>query len=244
MTTSPKTFFLPISGARAFEEVVEQLTFAIRSGVYGLNARLPNIDELSHVMQVSKPTIGQALKVLADAGLIRVQRGVGGGARVLSNQPPPKPLADISFGRHFSFVELIEARKPLEVQIAILASQRADDEGYAELEDSIVQMKAHLNKEQNVRIYHDHRFHYILGKMCRNRALALYQHQILERLFFEMSKYNFFSKEEKTDSVLKWHKATVVALKTKDENKIRHVVEQHLKPLEDFALRDAQKDKR
>lgn len=56
--------FHPITNARAHEDVVEQITFSILSGAYSADDRLPSVEQLAQAMNVSKPVIGEALKVL------------------------------------------------------------------------------------------------------------------------------------------------------------------------------------
>src|SRR5262245_10684111 len=67
--------FYPVSLNKAANEVVEQITFVIRSGAVAPGERLPQIDELSETMQVSKPVIGEALRILSDAGIVETKRG-------------------------------------------------------------------------------------------------------------------------------------------------------------------------
>src|SRR4029078_9288094 len=80
--------FYPVSLSKAANEVVEQITFTIRSGAVAPGERLPQIDELSEMMQVSKPVIGEALKILSDAGIVETKRGLGGGVGVGRGEIP------------------------------------------------------------------------------------------------------------------------------------------------------------
>ncbi|AWW74432.1 GntR family transcriptional regulator [Erythrobacter sp. KY5] len=233
-TRQATCLFFPISGARAFEEVAEQLTFVIRSGAYEVGDRLPNIDELSRLMSVSKPTVGQGLKLLVDAGLVRVIRGVNGGAEVLSNAPPTKPLSDASPTKNFSFQKLVEARKPIEIEIALLASKNGSEKDFRKLQETVQLLAKHQLGEQSEKTFYDQQFHYLLGRISRNQVLARYQHQILERLYYEMARRDFFSKED-IQSVIDWHTDTLNALRKGDRKKIVKVVSGHLAPLEEYA---------
>ena len=76
---SGRWHFHPILSARAHEEVVAQITYSILSGAFSSNERLPNINALAQMMGVSKPVVGEALKVLSAAGVVRTQRGINGG---------------------------------------------------------------------------------------------------------------------------------------------------------------------
>src|SRR5258708_33664075 len=74
--------FHPISGPKASAEVVDQITHAISSGRFQPGSRLPNIDDLARLMNVSRPTVGDALRILAKAGVIETRRGNTGGVLV------------------------------------------------------------------------------------------------------------------------------------------------------------------
>ena len=123
--TADRWHFHPITNSRAHEEVIEQITFAILSGAYHPGERLPNIEALARLMGVSKPVVGEALKVLAGASVVRALRGVRGGVVVETNQVPERVMAIASPLRHFELAEILEARRPIELQIALMAAQRA-----------------------------------------------------------------------------------------------------------------------
>ena len=73
---------------RMHERVVDQITFAIRSGAYRLGDRLPSVEQMAHEMQVSKPTVGEAIRVLSEFGVVKSRRGVHGGVTVVSDNIP------------------------------------------------------------------------------------------------------------------------------------------------------------
>ena len=80
--------FHRISAARAHEEVIDQITFAIRSGLLKPGDRLPTIEILAEMTEVSKPVIGEAVRVLRDHGVLESKRGVQGGVSVVSEDIP------------------------------------------------------------------------------------------------------------------------------------------------------------
>jgi DNA-binding FadR family transcriptional regulator len=226
--------FHPITNTRAHEEVVEQITFAILSGAYHPGERLPNIEALARLMGVSKPVVGEALKVLASASVVRALRGVHGGVVVETNEVPERIMAMAGPLRHFELSEIVEARRPIELQIALMAAQRATPEDFAAMEETIERLRTHRKSELAVRIRFDHQFHYLMGRAARSSALALYQHQILEHLFVRMRSY--FSEIEDVESVIELHEDTLAALRTGDPAEITRAIDVHLRPLEDVVL--------
>lgn len=226
--------FHPIINTRAHEEVVEQIIFAILSGAYQPGERLPNMEALAGLMKVSKPVVGEALKVLASASVVRALRGVHGGVVVATNQVPERIMAIASPLRYFSLVEIIEARRPIELQIALLAAQRATEEDFATMEECIERLRTHRKSRLALRIRFDHQFHYTIGRTAGSSALALYQHQILEHLFARMRPH--FADIEDVDSVITLHEETLAALRTRRPDEIGRAIDVHLRPLEDAVL--------
>jgi len=223
--------FHPIVNNRAHEEVIEQITFAILSGAYKPGDRLPNIEALARLMAVSKPVVGEALKVMAGATVVRALRGVHGGVVVESNNVPDHILAISSPLHHVELSEVVEARRPVELQLAIHAAARATPQDFSAMEECIELLRTHRKSNLALRIRFDHQFHYTIGRAARSAALALYQHQILEHIFVRMS--NYFTDIEDVDSVIELHEDTLAALRTGDRAEITRAVDVHLRPLED-----------
>lgn len=223
--------FHPIVNTRAHEEVIEQITFAILSGAFKPGERLPNIEALARLMSVSKPVVGEALKVMASASVVRALRGVHGGVMVETNEVPDKIMAITGPLRHIELAEIVEARRPVELELAIQAAARATPEDFQAMEECIERLRTHRRSKLALRIRFDHQFHYTIGRAARSAALALYQHQILEHIFVRMRDY--FADIENVDSVIELHEETLAALRTGDAAEITRAIDVHLKPLED-----------
>ncbi|WP_265301019.1 FadR/GntR family transcriptional regulator [Verminephrobacter eiseniae] len=225
--------FHPIANARAHEDVVEQIIFSILSGAYSADDRLPSVEQLAQAMNVSKPVIGEALKVLIKAKIVRVQRGRSGGLFVLTNNVPDSVLALTAQLRHVSLSEIIEARHPVELQLALLAAERATQADFAALRSCIDQLRGHRHSDLSIRIRYDHMFHYTLGRIARSSALALFQHQILEQIFLRMPDY--FLYEENPDTVITLHEGTLAAIRSRSPEKIRAAIAEHMSALENVV---------
>lgn len=222
--------FRPISARRAHEEVVDQITFAIRAGAFKPGERLPNIEDLASMMAVSKPTIGEAVKVLSRAGVLTAHRGTGGGLTVESDNIPHAVMGLASGWHVATLVELVEARRPIEMQIALLAAKRGGSAEFDIMDQSIQRMIEHAEGDPSARFYYDHMFHYSLARAARSHLLAYYQHQILEQLFLRMRTY--FKEIEDVGLVIALHKETLDALRTREPATIERAIDAHLRPLE------------
>jgi DNA-binding FadR family transcriptional regulator len=82
--------FRPVRSGNAFEETVERLLQSIRLGVVGAGERLPPERELSERLGISRVTLREAIRALADAGYVESRRGRYGGTFVNESLPAPK----------------------------------------------------------------------------------------------------------------------------------------------------------
>jgi GntR family transcriptional repressor for pyruvate dehydrogenase complex len=217
--------FHPISGVRASEEVVDQVVLSIRAGIYREGDRLPSTDALARQMGVSRPTVGEAVRMLAAAGVVRPLRGANGGLVVLTEAIPFGQLPQRSSAwRRVARAALVEARRPIEMEIALLASRRADDDDYAQLAACLDEMRAARERDDLTGwVNADYRFHYALAAAAGNRVLADIQHQILAELGLVIDSAN--EEFEHAEDVLGMHEELVAALRAGDPASIQEAMQ-------------------
>lgn len=228
--------FHPILGSRNHEEVVDQVTLAIRAGKYTVGDFLPTIEEMALRMGVSKPTVGEALNVLAAAGVVAKKRGSKGGVVVLSAVVPQEVLGLAASARELTPQELVEARRPVELQLCLLAGQRATQADFDQLDvavSDLVDARDSAEERPEMWAYHDHLFHYLIARTARSEGLAQYQHEIMEQLSKKMSDY--FLADESPDTVIELHRETAIAIQSRKPSGIRTAVDRHLRPLEEYV---------
>jgi len=225
--------FHPISGSRAHAEVIDQVTFAIRAGFYSPGDRLPTVENLARTFRVSKPVVGEAIKILSRSGVIEARRGAAGGLVVLTENIPPHVMRMSERGRTTSLLELVEARRPIETEIALLAGERASVNDFRALGDAIDKYGRYCYEDHTLRLHYDHLFHYTIGQAARSNLLSYYQHQILEQLAVILEHY--YLETEDPEHVLETHRDTLAAIKSRDPNRIRRAMDTHLLNLETLA---------
>src|SRR3954449_4469078 len=102
--------FDPVRTRRTFEEAAEQIAEKVRSGELRAGDKLPGERALAAQMEISRPTLREAIKVLADAGLLAVRRGPGGGMFVASDVVPVELVRQRSTMRIGEVAAVLEAR--------------------------------------------------------------------------------------------------------------------------------------
>ena len=139
--------FRPVRTRNAFEETVERLLQAIRLGVAAPGERLPAERDLAARLGVSRVTLRDAIRAIADAGYVESRRGRYGGTFVAESLPAPGPppapagdLEDVLTMRHVlesGAAEAAAARSltPAERQALTAALLDASDVDAGQVED-------------------------------------------------------------------------------------------------------------
>ena len=171
----------------------EQIAFEIRRYIAQHDLRpddrLGTENELAAEFGVSRPTLREALRLLASSHLIRASRGPGGGVFVASTQNEgigrnlSESIANMLETESISLVELVEARIQLEVPLAGLAASNADDETVKELEAAIAEGRNHrdLQASDEFRLA-DARFHREIARTAGNELLRAFTSWTLDVL--------------------------------------------------------------
>jgi DNA-binding FadR family transcriptional regulator len=126
----------------AFEETVERLGSAIRLGLLAPGTRLPAERELCERLGIARSTLRQALVTLGRSGHVRALRGRGGGTFVADPQPQALPPTR---EQRSCWRSLCDERRAVEVGIAELAAERADEPEVDELERCVLGMGSALD---------------------------------------------------------------------------------------------------
>jgi GntR family transcriptional repressor for pyruvate dehydrogenase complex len=151
-------------------QATEYLESLIIEGGLAEGAALPSQAEIAARLGVSRLVVREATKTLEARGLIKAQQG----KRLVVAPISVAPL------RHFfelalrrdadAAVQLVEARKAIEVHTARLAAQHATADDLAALVSCLEQLSAAVALDDFVEA--DIRFHAALAKMSRNSILA------------------------------------------------------------------------
>lgn len=127
--------FQPLQRRNLADEVAAQLQQQISSGTYAVGGKLPTEPALMQQFGVGRSTIREAVRLMVNAGLVRVQQGLG--TFVIAQHALGEPLAQRFNRAHFQ--DLNEVRLLLEVKIAEKAALHRTKE-------DIVRMRAFLKK--------------------------------------------------------------------------------------------------
>lgn len=227
--------FDPVQTRRTFEEAVEQIVGKIRAGELRLGDRLPSERELAARMQISRPTLREAVRVLADSGVIDVRSGPGGGMSIASDVVPPELVQRRSRLRVDELGSVLEARRLLEPQVARLAASRASDTDLEVMERSIfdqrtlVRRSGALESEDRF-LALDVRFHLAMARATGNRTLASLVRSLFDDL--EIARDMAMHVPVVPHWAIDVHERTLAAIRAGDLDAVDEVMDEHLRALE------------
>lgn len=176
--------YTPIQSLKVFERVAGQVEQRILAGELRSGDRLPTERELAEQFQVSRTAVREALKILAQKGLVDMRPGRGtividGAHEAMQNSIGL--VMKLELGEVGGSDNLVEVREILEVEIAGLAAARATSKEIAALREAVEMMDDNL-QDADAFIAADNRFHEALAQATQNTLILILVNSIVNLL--------------------------------------------------------------
>jgi DNA-binding FadR family transcriptional regulator len=191
--------------------------------------KLPPERELAVMMQVSRPSLREALQALAIMNIIEMRQGDGTYVTSLEPELLVEPLDFVFSLNDSTLLELFEARKIVEVGIVALAAQRITAAEIQELETCL---EKSLKASDNPRAFLE------ADLELHKRIVTAAQNPLLGRFMDSISQLGLVSRSRTTEipGLIKQsaadHQAIVAALKAHDPEAARQAMLRHLDNVE------------
>jgi DNA-binding FadR family transcriptional regulator len=220
----------------ASEQVAVQIQHYMQSEGLGPGDFLGREEDLASEFGVSRPTLREALKLLASGNLIRATKGPGGGIFVAhtADQGMSRSLSDaISMMLETGAVtldELLDARVLLEVPLAGLAAYQPDEETLRQLRESLEATTASPD-DAELMAGADANIHKTIAAAGGNRMI-----QALTNWIFEVVQPSLIEVLEPAvvhSAVHEQHEALVSAIEKGDPARAERAMKDHLLYLRD-----------
>jgi GntR family transcriptional repressor for pyruvate dehydrogenase complex len=221
--------FGPVRSSRTFEAVVEQISEAIRTGELRRGERLPSERALSLRLEVSRPTLREAIKVLAQAGIVQVLPGPKGGTFVVS-EVIPASLVDRTASRLGEVPAVLEARRAFEPAVARLAAKHGTPGDFMAME-RIVALQWEAGDDWARITQLDNRFHREMARATKNAVIVSMMSSLSRQL--EIARATRMRTPFAIERAVAVNGETVEAIRSGDESEIERVMDEHLKQLEE-----------
>jgi DNA-binding FadR family transcriptional regulator len=155
--------------SQAYELVVEKIRRAIHIGTYIPGDKLPPERALAKQLGVSRTTLREAVRVLANEGYVETRRGAHGGLVVLDQMQKEDAMRPLVRQRYREYGELLEYRLTVECRAARLAAIRRTTKDLDRLAAACAAMEQSL--ETGRFRAGDSEFHLGIADAARNRFM-------------------------------------------------------------------------
>lgn len=211
------------------EKIVARLLSLIKEKELGPGDKLPPERELAATMQVSRPSLREALRALSIMNVVEIRQGDGTYVTSLEPELLTEHLGFVFSLTDSTFLELFEARKIVEPDIAAIAAQRITDEENTELEVCLAKSIENIEDHQAF-VEVDIELHERITKAARN--------PILNRFMASIGQLSRASRSRTVElpgvpqQSVEDHRTIVMALKARDPEAARQAMLQHLNNVE------------
>ncbi len=222
-----------VDNRRLYRLIAEQIAHLIDSGEYQPGSRLPPERTLATQLNVSRPTVREALIALEVEGRVEIRGGAGvfildrpetavpAGAAVPqseTNLPVPGPF------------EVLHARNLIEPEVAALAAKNATAEHISAMAQALGEMVC-CSASDPMNVEYDRRFHHILAEASGNGALVQMMHALwamrTNPLYLRLQDH--FHNEPIWQRAILEHREIFEAVRMGDAKNARAAMQRHLK---------------
>lgn len=204
------------------EDVLHQLYSAIESGLWALGEKLPGEQLLAERFSVSRNCIREAMKVLANRGIVWTKPGSGTFLSENANILVYFARKELNSLGEIELKELIETRCLIEGQVAYYAAKRGSDEEFDELE-SLLFETADLNLCHEMHL----KFHDKLAEIAKNKLLTQLLSSIHNEIAAQRERYREYH-TEMLKNVMYSHAKLLQCLKNREAKEARQAMLDHI----------------
>jgi len=225
-----------MENVRLSQHAVEQIKHWIKAQKLKPGDKLPGERQLVTQLGVSRTVAREALRVLEAAGLLKVYPGRGAFVSSMNEEVLARPFVTWVQYQPDILVDLMEARRLVESQIAGLAAQRATEADIRELQAVHEQLAEAMQTGDVFKIASlDVAFHQRMADAAGNRVLLQILVSFAEPMF--NSRLISLSLPDRWPVVLQRHKAILEAVAARNPEAARATMAYHLETAGDEVAR-------
>jgi GntR family transcriptional repressor for pyruvate dehydrogenase complex len=218
------------------ERVTESILQRIVNGEVKPGDKLPSERELGEQFGVSRTVVREAVRGLTGRGLVSVRAGSGLRVEAIEPAAVAESLALLlRSNRGFDYRNVHEVRTMLEVQMAGVAAERADDEDIAEARRAAETMENARSVEQTA--LRDLDFHRTIANATHN-PLYLVLHDAIGDALIEVRRTNHAGRG-RADAV-ESHRRIVESIAAHDRAAAEEAMRRHLEAVEAIWIESRQ----
>ena len=218
--------YIPVARSKLYEQIVGQIQGRIERGELRAGDRLLPERELAASFGASRTAVREALKTLAQMGLVDMRPGRG---TIVTDNTSDAMRSSLDLmmrvGRLDSPDALVELRAIIEPEIAALAAERASAEHIAALGMAVAAMERSLRHASEY-IVADSQFHRTLALATGNPLIVALADSIVDLLAEQRSR--IFSVPGGPERGQVYHKTLLDAIERRNIEQARTAMRAHL----------------
>jgi GntR family transcriptional regulator, transcriptional repressor for pyruvate dehydrogenase complex len=230
MRKSDSVEITKIASRKIYEQIASQIKDQIVNGKLLPGDKLPSTRELSESFQVGRSTVREALSALKAMGLVEIHQGEGSYVRKIDPSDLAMPQLDALIMSRTTILELLEARKSLEVSNAALAAEKRTEEDLRAFEQILERMKNSLDNEAEGE-KEDILFHLTLAGATHNSIMMRLLETIsgqMELAIRETRRLQVYSNKSVLIQLYKEHQEIYEAIQASNPEEAQNKMRQHL----------------
>ncbi|MBN7822768.1 FadR/GntR family transcriptional regulator [Bowmanella yangjiangensis] len=214
------------ASSKRVDSIVQKLLEPIERGQWAVGQMLPGQRELAEQLQISRPSLREAITVLETLGVLRSLPGKG--VQVLDSSPQQRDgAARQAIPRSATLENVLQLRYALEPFIAGLVAQSIDDSALSQLRLLVLDMREAVEERNSQALGTAYSaFHRKLVAITSNPIFLSVSQQTAGAL--EQSDGPTLREPEHAEQVLEEHETILRAIRRRDSELASRAMRQHI----------------
>ena len=225
--------FRKVTVRKVSESIAAQIQDLILHGDLRPGDRLPPERELAERLQVSRPSLREAIGVMEARGLLEVRRGGGSYVRDVMEGSVTDPLLHLMHARPETAADVMELRHALEEAAAAHAAERATADDLAAIEERLHALQALYDAGEPApedEAAADAEFHLAIAEAAHNPVLSHVMRSLV-RVLQASSARSFeaiHTRPEDHAAIVAQHRALLDTIAAGNAQRARRAARDHL----------------
>jgi len=217
-----------VNRVKLSEIIIERLKQMIKNDKLNYGDKLPVEKQLAVMFGVSRTTIREAMSVLSAEGWVTAKRGGGTYVDRVRSQVLFEPFTALLGPQNTALFELMELRRILECEVAMLAALRATDDDMIAIKAAYFDMADAISQDKDTATS-DFAIHYAIAKAAKNSTILSVIKQLHDN-YMEVVKASrtHSSKPGGYEIVLSEHRTIIKAIENRQPIPARNAMQTHL----------------
>lgn len=225
----------PVSRKSIYEDIVLQIRSMIDRGELSPGNKLPPERKLAELFNVSRNTVREAIRTLAEKNILESRQGAGTFVRESEAESFVTSFAGAVLRKQPGLKDVFEVRKLLEPEIAAMAARNASPDELTRMESLLAEQEQAIESgSPGGRI--DQQLHQMLAQASGNEVMLAMVAALHEE--FSESRSDVLQSRERQEASLAAHRAIIDAVRLGHVMQAEKAMRDHLEEIEKIAFKN------